>query len=773
MNQKYRIETPRCPNQAGKLMTCGLVLSIILLMPLMVAHATDIDQNWVRVHQPHQSLRQDLPAQAIDYGAFIWMPESSLQPDSIGNHGRVERRQQPFAYHLDGERVDPQAGFPQSDWTAARQSTSADFHLVQFAGPVRGEWLQKLRQRGITPVQAMHPFSFIVWSTPEAMAETDNISEIRWSGDFLSAFRVPADQRQLDSDDIPSMALIHRPTKDSVSTAMRQAGAVIHSTTALTTHLSIVHLTAPGDRYLTLSRLPGLFTLQKISDGAGPRSETSQQSIVGNYDNSNVIFPGYLDWLTPTGLSGDGVTVGIVDGGIFDSHPDLVDNMVACTGPGASCSNSTNSHGTHVAGAVAGTAASGVTDGAGFLRGQGVAPGASLVEQRYNPLLGGGPGSMIPEGMLIIYRDSAISGAQLTNNSWGPTGTPQGYDIPTMEIDFITRDADPQAAGDQPVLAVWSIMNGNGDRNFGSCAPSSLGSPDEAKNLFAVGSTRLYSGGTPTTNIFDISSNSAHGPACDGRLVPHIVAPGCSTDAPDSATGYGFKCGTSMASPVISGSVALFWERYRNEQGTDPSPALVKAVFSAIAMNLEGMNDADGNTVQQRPNRTQGWGRVDLDAVINPPNAVWMVDQQDVFTGSGQQFDVTLTPENAADPVRMMLVWTDAPGPGTGGTNPAWVNDLDLTASTGGTAYLGNDFASDGFAATGGSADSINNMEAVFLRADQHNGNAIDISVIASNVTGDALNPYDPMTPTQDFALVCYNCVAADNGSIFTDGFED
>jgi len=32
---------------------------------------------------------------------------------------------------------------------------------------------------------------------------------------------------------------------------------------------------------------------------------------------------------------------------------------------------------------------------AGLLRGQGVAPGASLIEQRYPPLLGGGPGGML------------------------------------------------------------------------------------------------------------------------------------------------------------------------------------------------------------------------------------------------------------------------------------------------------------------------------------------------------------------------------------------
>src|SRR5690606_208300 len=135
-----------------------------------------------------------------------------------------------------------------------------------------------------------------------------------------------------------------------------------------------------------------------------------------------------------------------------------------------------------------------------------------------------------------IFRESALSNAVITNNSWGPTGSPQGYDIPTQQIDIIARDALPEAAGQQPIIPIWSIMNGNGDSN-GACAPASVGSPDEAKNLFAVGSTALQGGGgAQQSGIFNVSSNSAHGNACDGRRIPHIVAPGCSTD---SATNSG------------------------------------------------------------------------------------------------------------------------------------------------------------------------------------------------------------------------------------------
>ncbi len=732
------------------------------------------DERWVRVMLSDPQATRAISDPFIDYGTFLWGPASDLSDTLRAAASQINTVSRPFDLHLDQARLDPAQGWPESDWTQPRAVTGRDFRLVQFTGPIRKQWLDQLKANGVTPVQYLHPFTYIVWSDQASAQRAASASAVRWQGEMVNAFRVPESHRGLDESMVPAMALVHSDAVAGLQADLNNRPGQVVSQTRLTPHITLIGLELAGSNFARTVSLPGIMTLQQIQPGGGPRSEVSQQSIVGNYDAGNIIQTGYADWLADAGLDGSGVVVGIVDEGIFEQHPDLTDNMLPCTGPGASCGTAANPHGTHVAGAVAGNASSGVTDSAGFLRGQGVAPGASLVEQLFPPLLGSGPGGMDPEGMLIIYLDSARSGAVLTNNSWGPTVVPQGYDIPTMEIDFITRDADPETAGAQPVLPVWSIMNGNGDRNLGICAPSSLASPDEAKNLFAVGSTRLFESGAPTPNLFDLSSNSAHGPACDGRLVPHIVAPGCRTDSPNSASGYGFLCGTSMASPVVSGSVSLFIEQYRTEQQTDPSPALIKAVFSAIAMNLQGFNDADSNTIEQRPNRTQGWGRLDLDAVINPTAAVMMIDQTEVFDNTGDQFEITLPPADPLQPVRMMLVWTDAPGSGMGGTTPAWVNDLDLVVSDTATTWLGNDFDTDGFAATGGSADGMNNMEAVFLKPDQHSGQALTVTITASNLAADALNPWEPGDPAQDFALVCYNCAeAVDTGLVFEDDFEN
>jgi len=722
--------------------------------------------SWVRVHGDIDQAEFDTlraSGQLMDYGTQLF---GELDPDSIARLRdaglRVSELDNPFALTLGGETFDPLA---RATPAGLRQSDSkGDFHLIQFQGPIRPEWVNRLRAEGVEVVQPLHPFSYIVWASADQLDRARSQTAVRWSGLMEANWKVQPHQRRYDAAPRATMMLAsaHGDVHERIA-ALRELGPV-QAVTPLGRHLLVIQMDLAGDRYSQVADWPGIYAVQYVPPEAGPRGEMSNQSVVGNYDADNIVFPGYAGWLSDTGFDGSGITVGVVDGRVRTTHVDLADRMVPCTGTNGSCSGSgSDAHGTHVAGAIAGTGASGTLLN-GFLRGQGVAPGASLVTQRYQPFVGAGPGGMVADGMLRIYQDSARSGALLSNNSWGPTGSPQGYDIPTQQIDFITRDADPDTPGDQPVLPVWSIMNGSGDSG-GACAPSSLGSPDEAKNLFAVGSTSLQSPtGAQESNIFRISDNSGHGNACDGRRRPDIVAPGCSTDSTTNSSDTAHSatfCGTSMASPVVSGGVSVWAEKYVEQTGVNPSPALVKAVFTAAARDLVGNPNADGTTMGHRPDRFQGYGRLDLDLVMNHDLEVFMVDQDTVFTSTGDDWNIGLNAVDPAEPIRIMLAWTDAPGAGLAGTTPAWVNNLDLAVETGGNTFLGNVIGGDGWSATGGSADDRNNLEGVFLSPAQHGG-AVSITVLATDIAGDALNPYDPGAPSQDFALACYNCIIGD-----------
>lgn len=747
------------------------IAAIILLVYFLCISAWGASEagQWVRINH-----RADLPALASgdlngrlsDYGSFQWGQLAQDQIDRLRAQGlSITSERNPFELELGGQRFDPlEMTSPAASRTADPQG---DFHIVQFKGPVRAAWLRKLRASGVEVVQPLHPFSYVIWARAAPAGAVASLPDVRWSGLMRSEWKVPPGQRFSQPGARPTMALASAHVDENLLRGELRSFGHVHAITPLNRHYRIVHLDVDRRDYSLIAEIPGIYTVQHIPPEAAPRGEMSQQSVVGAIDGSGAVLPGYATWLNDTGYDGSGITIGVVDGRVRTTHQDLADRIEPCTGTNGSCASaSSDNHGTHVAGAIAGTGATGALLN-GFLRGQGVAPGAGIVSQLWEPFFDpSGPGSMVPDGMLSIYQDAATSGAILTNNSWGPTGSPQGYDIPTQQIDFISRDADPDTLGNQPILAVWSIMNGGGDA-AGACAPSSLGSPDEAKNLFAVGSTRLQNtDGTQHPDVFSISANSAHGPACDGRRVPHIVAPGCYTDSTtssgDSTHSAGF-CGTSMASPVVSGAIAVWAQKYLAQTGANPSPALIKAVFTAAARNLEGETNADGGVMGHRPDRFQGYGRIDLETVMNHGLEVFTHDQGAVFDTVGQVWSLPVDAVDPSEPIRIVLAWTDAPGHGLGGSTPAWVNNLDLSVDAGGGTYYGNVIGSDGWSEPGGTADGMNNLEGIFLSPAQHGG-AVAISVTAADLAGDALSPYDPADPSQDFALACYNCLATDPG---------
>jgi hypothetical protein len=105
---------------------------------------------------------------------------------------------------------------------------------------------------------------------------------------------------------------------------------------------------------------------------------------------------------------------------------------------------------------------------------------------------------------------------------------------------------------------------------------------------------------------------------------------------------------------------------------------------------------------------------------------------------------------SSSSPFRVTLAWTDAPGPTTGAP---WVNNLDLTVTVNGTTYKGNVFTGAN-SATGGAADTKNNVESVYLPAGTTG--SFTVTVNATNIAGDGV-PGNADTTDQDFALVIYN----------------
>ncbi len=688
------------------------------------------------------------PARQIDYGSFAWIELSEAEFAKLQSSGvSFEEQRDAFVLRLGEQSFDPLVRRPvlAPGWDAAPER-GADLHLVQFAGPARPEWRGNLEASGLKVVEYIEPMTYVVWGEGSQLQNAAARSEVRWSGAFSPGFRVLPRWQALGGGAVDVQVMVYRGS--DVDAAIREIGALggkLGGRSKSDASFEIVSFQIAGSALKQAAAVRGVYSIQPEPKDGGLRGEMSDQVNVNNVDGSNQAFPGYLAWLTTSGVNGSGVVIANVDGGVQDTHPNLVNRMLPCIG--STCGGATSSsHGTHTAGIMAADGTSGVLDSLGFLRGLGVAPGAKLIEQLYNPTF------TQPGGMLLLMTQSYQNGASLSGNSWGPAGTPRGYDSDTRQVDVGVRDADPNAAGNQPLSFVLSFMNGNG-------GTSSQGTPDEGKNIFTIGSTKLQNSGSGSQilQINDLSSNSAHGPALDGRTIPHMVAPGCYIDSTVPTNSYGLNCGTSMASPHVSGAVALFIQYFRGlpDYSADPSPALVKAAFLAVARNLAGNLDADGGLLGNPFDSKQGWGRMDLAAVVDPSVPVSYFDNPTLFTSTGQEWVRNVAADDPSKPLRIMLVWTDAPGHGLGGSTPAWNNNLDLTVESGPNTYRGNVFDVAGWSQSGGSADSKNNTEGVFIGPTAPG--SYTIRVTAANINSDGVpNNASPMD--QDFAVACYNC---------------
>lgn len=454
------------------------------------------------------------------------------------------------------------------------------------------------------------------------------------------------------------------------------------------------------------------------------------------------------------GYDGSGVIVAVADSGLNNGdaasmHPDLFGRTPEFFYYGNNLTDAADehSHGTHVAGIVAGNGATGETDENGALYGLGVAPGASIVAQR---IFDGVGNYEAPPSYERLTRDATRAGAVIGSNSWGDD-TQGRYDLSAMEFDDLVRDADALQPGPQPYILEFSA---------GNAGPGvqTIGSPAVAKNVIATGASQndrvdflIYGDGIEAMADF-----SSRGPCEDGRIKPDIVAPGTWISSLQSASAsdqfawsgidayYQYQGGTSQAGPHASGAAAVFVQYYRETHaGQTPSAALVKAALINSAVDLD---NTFGTT--SIPNMDEGWGRIDLAYLFSSAVTFQFLDQTVRLTNS-QVFERRVVVAGNGEELKVTLAYSDVPG--LPAAIPALVNDLDLeVVAPDGQLYRGNQFENGQSAPNPPGRDSINNVEGVHIYPPLP-GEYI-IRVRAQKVVQDAIE--ETADTDQDFALV-------------------
>lgn len=600
------------------------------------------------------------------------------------------------------------------------------YYIIQFDGPVRAQWKDALQVQGAEFFDYLPDFAFTVRMPAAKEATVRALNHVRWVGIFQPAYRISttAMGRMHAQAGKPAQSPVALRVNvfPGVDPAMIQSrieslGGVVHGqySTARKTTFAIA---IPADRISGLTAIEGVKWIE-------PRPRWKLFNNVST-EILNIRIP-----RDDYGIYGKGQTIAVCDTGLdkgstdpAELHDDfedgagnsrvlrIIDRVIE--DETAVDESDTHNHGTHVAGSAVGNGSmSGSDPAADFFPATcmaGMAPKALLifqaVEDNDTGFLSG-----IPEDLNELFGEAHEAGADLHTNSWGAATAGQ--------YTAASEDVDEYMWNHKDFLILFCACNEGSDPDADGVVNShTVGSPGTAKNAITVGASEsdrasgagvdgLYSDFWPLAfpeepiagdHVSDNSGGmvafSSRGPCLDGRYKPDLVAPGTnilstrsSMGAPGLSWGiydddYIWMGGTSMSTPLVAGAAALMREYLIDVKGfAIPSAALIKAALLNGAGNISpgqyGTEDGQEIPDAPVPDSVQGWGRLNLGNGIFPAPPVDIIHYDEnpgLQTGENTEYRIAVN--DAAVPLKINLVWTDAPG--TPATQGGLVNDLDL-----------------------------------------------------------------------------------------------
>jgi subtilisin-like proprotein convertase family protein len=669
---------------------------------------------------------------------------------------------------------------------ADESAGGARLYVVQFAGPIKDDWLAALRATGVHVVTYVANNGYVVRASTTASSALNALAMqpyVLSLAPYRPAFKLRPELRHVQ-DTAPYRVIVqvvHDADGEAFAHSLAARSIAVLAEPNDVAGYWNVELTMDGANVLELARDSHVFAIEPKLE-ARMLDERQGQIMAGQLDGTGTQpnGPNYFAWLASKGFPGadpfpfvvDVTDDGVDRGSLTDVNVEYkVDGL--STGAsrlayinnysGDALGDSQAGHGninsSIICGYNSGTG-SAFEDSAGYNYGLGIAPWVKIGDSKVFSNSGSG---VFNQPTNTRMANAYNAGARISSNSWGYT-TGTTYNTDSQAHDVAVRDAVSGTSGNQELTIVFAAGNSGP-------GASTVHPPGTAKNIITVGASENWrmtgtdgcavanSGADSAMDIIDFSSR---GPTSDSRKKPEISAPGthiqgaasratgyngsgvCNQYWPTGQTLYAWSSGTSHSTPGISGACALLRQWYANNGLGAPSPALTKAWLVSSSTYMTGVSAND--TLWSN---NQGMGRVNLGTAFDGAQRI-TVDETQVLGTTGQTYTLSGNIVSSSIPFRVSLAWTDAPGATTGN---AFVNNLDLEVTVNGTLYRGNVF-SGGTSVSGGTADSRNNLESVFLPAGT--SGAFSITVRATNIAGDGV-PGNADTTDQDFALVVYN----------------
>ncbi|MBI2012198.1 S8 family serine peptidase [Candidatus Daviesbacteria bacterium] len=288
---------------------------------------------------------------------------------------------------------------------------------------------------------------------------------------------------------------------------------------------------------------------------------------------------------TPTGISrvnalvnpnkGTGIGVAVIDTGIDLAHPDLKNNIVAnksCI-RGAKTGNDDNGHGSHVAGTIAA-----VNNDIGVV---GVAPEAKLIAVKVLNRIGSGTWSSVICGVDWVTANAATFNIKVANMSLGGSGSSDNNCGNTNGDALHKAICNSTNAG-----VTYAVAAGNSSDDASKFVPAAY--DDTVIAVSALADSDGQPGGLgPATSY---GADDTFATFSNYGSVVDLGAPGVSILSTWKGGGYNTISGTSMASPHVAGSAALY---IKSNPGLTWSQIRDGLVAAAEALNA-GHTDPSG-----------------------------------------------------------------------------------------------------------------------------------------------------------------------------------
>ncbi len=570
----------------------------------------------------------------------------------------------------------------------AREGTGS-LHVVQFTRPVRDADRDALEARGARVLAYLPDHAFVVRAAPDVFEGLASLSGVGARGALPAAWRLAPELGARAGVAHVTIDLWADADPEKVASELAEGGLEVRAV-----------FSSHGLRRLLAAGHPE--ELERAAAHAAVAFIAPQPTLTLRNDDATWVLQSNVDGSRPIwdrGLHGQGQVIGNIDGPL-DVNSCYFDDGGAAPGPGhrklvAYRSRSgfgDDGHGTHTAGTMAGDDGTwGAPD-----HGDGHAFAAKISFTNVYDVDGSGSApSNLKDALVAAHAD----GARVHGNSWGDDGT-TAYTSWCQDIDAFTWENEDS-------LVVFAVTNG-----------SNLKSPENAKNVLAVGATKKGAAA-------DQHCSGGRGPTNDGRRKPELFAPGCSTRSATAGVGCGTRTstGTSMACPAVSGA-ALLARQYFTE-GWYPSgakvPADARVPSGALLKALLVSGAVDMSAISGYPNDREGWGRVHLERSLHfagDTRGLVVLDdpRRPAGLADAELRSYALVVEEGTEPLRVTLAFSEPPAALL--ASAATVNDLDLELlSPSGVLYRGNVTDGEGSSLPGGDADPRNNLEQVLLDA--------------------------------------------------------